>query len=79
MLLFTVEDRFLITGLGIVLAPGLGKTMAKVNDKIRLIKPDKTTIDTTIQGIIFETKGILIGAHLTKADIPIGTEVWLVE
>ena len=79
MLLFTVKETFLLTGLGIVLTPGLGDKMVRVGQNIRLIRPDRSIIHTTIQGITFETKDILLGGQLTKEDIPIGTEVWLIE
>jgi len=79
MLLFTVEERFLITGIGLVLTPGLGDKKASINDKIRLVRPNKTIVDTKIPGITFESKDIQIEGNLTKEDVPIGTEVWLIE
>jgi hypothetical protein len=74
-----VKERHLLTGLGMVLTPGIGKTIAKVSDKIRLVKPDKTIIDTAIQAIVFESQDILISGNYTNEDIPVGTEVWLIQ
>jgi translation elongation factor EF-Tu-like GTPase len=78
MLLFTVEERFMITGRGLVLVPGLGNKMAKIGDKIKIVRPDQSTIEKIIQGISFnEFRDILVDPGLTKEDVPIGSEVWL--
>jgi len=78
MFLFKVQDKFLITGRGLILVPGLGDKKATVGDPIKIIKPDQTVIETTIRGIGFnEFRDILVGKELTKDDIPIGSEVWL--
>ncbi len=78
MFLFKVQDKFLITGRGLILVPGLGNKKATVGDPIKIIKPDQTVIETTIRGIGFnEFRDILVGKELTKDDVPIGSEVWL--
>ena len=78
MFLFKVQDKFLITGRGLILVPGLGDKKATVGDPIKIIKPDQTVIETTIRGIGFnEFRDILVGKELTKDDVPIGSEVWL--
>ena len=78
MFLFKVQDKFLITGRGLILIPGLGDKKATVGDPIKIIKPDQTVIETTIRGIGFnEFRDILVGKELTKDDVPIGSEVWL--
>ena len=78
MFLFKVQDRFLITGRGLILVPGLGGKKATVGDSIKIVKPDQTIIETTIRGIGFnEFRDILVGNDLTKNDVPIGSEVWL--
>jgi hypothetical protein len=80
MFLFTVNNTFIITGRGLLLTPGPGNKTAKIGSKIKLIRPDKSIIETRIKGIIFEgNHDILIGAGLKKEDVPIGTEVWLSE
>lgn len=80
MLLFVVEQIFLVTGRGVVLLPGLGKHFVRVGTPIRLIRPDGSTLHTHIRGIGFnEFNDIAIGADLTKADVPVGTEVWVDE
>ena len=80
MFLFTVEDTFLITGRGVVLTPGFGDKPVRVGAVIRLIRPDQSTLLTTIRGIEFHSDHpILIGQNLKKEDVPIGTEVWLEE
>jgi hypothetical protein len=79
MLLFKVEETFLLTRIGLVLTPGPANNTAKISAKIRLIRPDKTIIDTKISGINFQTNNIVIKDNLKKEDVPIGTEVWLIE
>lgn len=78
MFLFKVQDRFFMTGLGLILVPGLGDKKATIGDSIKIVKPDQTIIETTIRGISFnEFRDILVGKDLTKDDVPIGSEVWL--
>ena len=78
MLLFKVDERFMVTGRGLVLVPGLGEKKATLGDPVRIIRPDGTIIETTIRGIGFNKfREILVGGNLTKEDIPIGSEVWL--
>jgi hypothetical protein len=80
MFLFKVQNRFLITGRGLILVPGLGDKKVTVGDTIKIIKPDQTIIKTTIRGIGFnEFRDILVGKDLIKDDVPIGSEVWLNE
>lgn len=77
--LFTVADVFLITGRGVVLTPGLGEKwrIAKTGSRIKLVRPDKSVLNTTIRGITFQgPHDILVGAEISKADVPVGTEVW---
>ena len=77
MFLFKVQDRFLVTGRGLILVPGFGDKKATVGDPIKIVKPDQTIIETTIRGIGFnEFHDILVGKDLTKNDVPIGSEVW---
>jgi len=78
--LFKVEETFQITGRGLILTPGLGKNHARVGNKIRLILPDKSFIDTKIMGVEFGNGfPILVGSELKKGDVPADTEVWLYE
>lgn len=80
MLLFTVEQVFLITGRGVVLLPGLGEKPVRVGTPVRLVRPNQSTLDTKICGIGFnEFRDILLGPEVRKEDVPIGTEVWLIE
>jgi len=81
-LLFIVEETFLITGLGLVLTPGPGDKvkLAKVGTKIKLVRPDKTELETVIIGIMFESQhDIAISSKLSRKDVPYGTEVWLAD
>jgi hypothetical protein len=80
--LFKVEDRFVISDKGLVLTPGLGDKVKFVKSgfKIRLIRPDKSEVMTSIKGISFEgNHDILIPLTITKDEVPIGTEVWTID
>jgi len=77
--LFKVEDRFMISGRGLILTPGLGDKwgIAKTGTEIKLIRPDKSEIKTRIHGVTFEGQhDILVSPELTKDQVPVGTEVW---
>lgn len=92
--LFSVEDRFSIKGLGIVLAPGIpdAKNLSNIRkgSRIQLRKPDLTTIDTFIKDLEMIRRspdvhredcgtGVLPPQGFHKFDIPLGTEVHLME
>lgn len=78
--LFKVEQTFFIPDRGLVLTPGLGDTIVDVDSKVRLVRPDKTSIDTRITSIVFQgNHDILVDANIKKIDVPIGTEVWLLK
>lgn len=68
----------MVTGRGLILVPGLGHKKASVGDPIIIIRPDQTSIETSIRGIGWnESRDILVGSGLTKDDVPIGSEIWL--
>jgi translation elongation factor EF-Tu-like GTPase len=88
--LFTVEDTFQISGRGCVLVPGPsaeeGSQRIRIGDRVCLRKPDGCSFDTTIAGVEMIghrsrpkviTAPILLPGDVTKGDVPIGTEVWL--
>ena len=90
--LFTVADRFQIEGRGCVLVPGLptepGSPDVVRGALIRLRRPDGREIDTCIKEIemISYRKRpekicipILLPKDVTKEDVPVGTEVFLIE
>jgi hypothetical protein len=78
MFLFKVEDSFIVPERGLILVPGLGEKKAAIGDKVKIVRPDRSTIETTIRGISFnEHRDILVGPNLPKEDVPNGSEVWL--
>lgn len=80
MYLFKVQDRFLVTGRGLILIPGFGEKKVKVNDKIKIVRPDNTLIEATVKGISNNhNHDISVGFCLTKDDVPIGSEIWLIK
>jgi hypothetical protein len=90
--LFTVADRFQIEGRGCVLVPGLptepGSPNVRNGARIRLRTPDGRETDTFIKAIemiSYRKKPekicvpILLPQDITKEDVPVGTEVLLLE
>ena len=90
--LFTVADVFLIEQRGCVLVPGLptepGSPVVRKDSRIRLRTPDGREIDTTVRAIemISYRKRpericlpILLPSDIAKSDVPVGTEVILLE
>ena len=87
--LSTVEDRFEITGRGCVVVPGIPHDCPKDiavrrGDTIELRKPDGTSLRTRIYEIEFcdgpgkrSDVAFLLPPEITKADVPVGTEIWL--
>ena len=90
--LFTVADCFQITGRGCVLVPGLSTEpdapTVERSSKIRLRKPTGEEVDTFIKEIEMIsyrkkpekiTVPILLPKDITKYQVPIGTEVFLLD
>ncbi len=88
-LLSTVEDVFEIEGRGCVVAPGLSESTPphirlRTRDPISLHRPDGSIVETHIHALEFldgpnrrMCVPILLPPNITKADVPIGTEIWL--
>ena len=80
-----IEDVFLISGRGLVVLPGIpltGNWHVKAGTPIELRKPNGSTRESKIRGIEMirgtrQILPILLGAGLTKDDVPIGTEIWI--
>lgn len=90
--LFTVTDRFQIEGRGCVLIPGVscepGDPVVRIGDRIQLRMPSGSNFDTTVRGIehIRHAKmpekitfPLLLPENITKDDVQVGTEVFLLE
>lgn len=90
--LFTVTDRFQIESRGCVLIPGVscepGDPVVRVGDRIRLQMPSGNDFDTTVRGIEHIryakmpekiTFPVLLPENITKDEVPVGTEVFLLE
>jgi hypothetical protein len=86
MLLFCVEDVFDIRGRGCIVVPGIPKSVERkirIGSTVRLKHPDGSEVETMIRGIEmggspdFPAIPILLGAEISKVQIPIGTEVWV--
>lgn len=80
MLLFKVEDTFLVEGKGLLLS-GKGKPNLKGVDfrtELKLILPDGSALFTSVVGINWQN-GDLIVSNADNLEIPKKTEVWLNE
>jgi hypothetical protein len=90
--LFTVADVFTIEGRGCVLIPGLptepGSPNVKRGARIRLRTPAGGVIDTSVRAIEMISylkrpekicMPILLPDGIAKDDVPVGTEVLLLE
>jgi len=91
-LVLTVEDTFLISGRGRVLAPGLSTTTKlalKPGDAVKLVRPDGGITETVVQGLDAvhsrrtERPEILFFITLPKSvtaeDAPTGTRLVLMK
>jgi len=83
-LLFTVTDHFDVQGLGVVVAPGIGPEERLLRgDPLDIRRPDGSSLRTHVAGLeslaqrALGTTPILF--PLTKADLPLGAEVWSVD
>lgn len=83
-LLFVVEDTFLIEGRGLILVPGVGGNVQLRDGRALIIKrPDGGVLHVAkfsfgMPGPKSEGCPILLPSEVTKGDVPIGSEVWMV-
>lgn len=87
MRLLVVEDVFTIAGRGVILAPDIelhGPATQQL--RVELRRPDGTTLVVdalahlpTVQPLQVPppSRYVLLLPGLTKADVPVGTDVWL--
>ena len=90
-LILTVEDLFQLTGRGLVLAPEVPEDAVPVTGNqtrftalVRLVRPDSTRLHiSAVIAVEFcfpgRHKWVCYPRGVTNADIPIGTEVWLLD
>ena len=72
---FEINER----GLILCIKYNFERMFMTIGKKIKLVTPTGKELLTEIRGITFETMDILIENKYSKKDIPIGTEVWLIE
>jgi hypothetical protein len=84
-LICRVDNAFQISGRGCVVTPGIPKDASfqvKVGDSLVLRRPNGSVLHTVLVGVEFvrppNDRGspILLGAEVTKDQVPVGTEVW---
>ena len=86
VVLSVVADVFEIAGRGCVIVPGIpgnSTLRIRVGDPVHLVRPDKTILETYVAGLEFFSGGgsapLLLPPEIQKSDVPIGTEVVLVQ
>jgi hypothetical protein len=88
-LLFRVADTFEIRGRGLVVGTDTPirnvPFLLQSGSKVEYRRPDGTRIESVIKGLEFSSPfnpnssyGYLAADGISKADLPLGTEVWLV-
>ena len=87
--LIVVEETFELKDGTLHFAPAVpfavtDRARLKPGDQLELRRPDGTIVRTRLQSFDFlvpshEKIGICVNKPLTKADIPVGTEVWKVD
>ena len=87
--LFIVDGRFTVFGRGIALLPGVPKDAAgpcvAPGMSIELHRPDGTILATTIRTVEWwqtppsSCAPLHLSPEIEKDDVPVGTEVWLVD
>lgn len=86
--LFRVVDTFQIQGRGLVVGTDTPirniPFVLRAGSRIEYRRPDCTSMASTIKGLEFSSPfnpnqpyGYLAANGITKADLPLGTEVWL--
>ena len=91
---FTVKDRFALSGIGVLLAPGVprGSDSPNVGKGARIVlrKPDGTEVHTSIADISMvrfrpdvpvekRCRPLSVAGEFSEEDVPVGTEVFLAE
>ena len=84
-LAFTVADSFLVQGVGLLLAPGVGELEPplRIGDRLRLVRPDGSTVLSVVRALhmLHSPTSIpnpfLALPELQPADAPHGTAVWV--
>ncbi len=84
MLLYIVGKTFPVAERGYILTPGYDKMIVssdglkiKIGDKVMLLFPDHSSAVTEITGINFRAPYDILVDSID--DVPIGTEVWLMQ
>lgn len=78
--LFKVEEAFVISGRGILLHNAGVKKYIEPGKKIKLIRPDGTELETSVAGVVMkDNHDILVDDGIKKENVPVGTEVWLID
>ena len=75
--LFTVQDIFFLTAIGLTIIPDREYRHVKMGARLLLIRPDRSQIEALAKGYSFShPETLLLGLKLNKNDVPVGTEVW---
>ena len=84
-LAFTVTDSFLVRGVGLLVAPGVGglDPPVRIGDQLRLVRPDGSAVASVVRALhLLHAPGpvpnpFLALPELQPADVPPGTAIWV--
>lgn len=86
--LFTVEDRIVLSGRGLMLVPGIvtqGEERFRVGDPIQIRRPDGSVLEWKIGALPMvhvqkplDTVVVLMDG-LNENDVPVGAQIWSVD
>ncbi|MEJ5031178.1 MULTISPECIES: hypothetical protein [unclassified Comamonas] len=85
-LLCRVEDTFLVSGRGLIIAPGFPASAYRfdANQQVRVVRPDSENLEcSAVFQIPFQTPPAKVLSFFctlpaaTKQSVPIGSEIWL--
>jgi hypothetical protein len=86
-LAFTVVDSFVVPGVGLLIAPGVGdlNPPLRIGDRLRLVRPNGTAVRSIVRLLhpLHAPNPVpnpfLALPELQPAEVPPGTAVWVVD
>jgi len=84
-LAFTVADSFLVRGVGLLLAPGVGGLARplRIGDRLRLVRPDGSNVASVVRSLhmlhalTVVPNPFISLPEMQPVDVPPGTAVWV--
>lgn len=79
-MLFVVKDTYQVPQKGLLLSADsrFKPKEVELQSELKLVLPNGNVLYTSVIGIGWDTSAIIV-SQLSKEEVPIGTEVWLLE